>query len=131
MRLGGWSPATPNGSALPIKVTLESPYLSLRGGRVVVLSALALAAGCGGSSPDAMESGTEVTIEMPDGSLVTGRVVEPADEEEFYSRVLVGRTEGQVEFWHLTFQEYLAAAKLAVLDDCWDRMVVETSVALV
>ena len=52
-----------------------------RGRRVVVLSALALAAGCGGSPPDAVESGTEVTIEMPDGSLVTGRVVEPADEE--------------------------------------------------
>lgn len=35
------------------------------------------------------------------------------DEESLQSGLLVSRTEGEVEFWHLSFQEYLAALELA------------------
>ena len=37
------------------------------------------------------------------------------DDEELHSGILVSRMEGEVEFWHLTFQEYLAALELASL----------------
>lgn len=35
------------------------------------------------------------------------------DDEEKSSGIIVSRTHGQVEFWHLTFQEYLAALGLS------------------
>lgn len=47
------------------------------------------------------------------------------DEEALWSGILVSRSEGQVEFWHLTFQEYLAALELASEDDqedAWRRL---------
>jgi formylglycine-generating enzyme required for sulfatase activity len=45
------------------------------------------------------------------------------EDEELYSGLLVSRTEGEVEFWHLTFQEYLAARELSPLaDDRWKTL---------
>lgn len=44
------------------------------------------------------------------------------ENEELYSGVLVSRTAGEVEFWHLTFQEYLAALELAQDDEGWSRL---------
>ncbi len=41
------------------------------------------------------------------------------EEEELYSGVLVSRSAGEVEFWHLMFQEYLAALEIAGRDDGW------------
>lgn len=41
------------------------------------------------------------------------------EQEEMYSGIIVQRIPGQVEFWHLTFQEYLAADALAVSPDYW------------
>ena len=41
------------------------------------------------------------------------------EDEELHSGIVVSRTEGEVEFWHLTFQEYLAALGLSVRDDYW------------
>ncbi len=41
------------------------------------------------------------------------------EAEELYSGVLVSRAEGEVEFWHLMFQEYLAALELSNDEDCW------------
>ncbi len=38
-------------------------------------------------------------------------------EEELDSGLVVGRGERELQFWHLTFQEYLAARALAVRDD--------------
>ena len=42
--------------------------------------------------------------------------------EELLSGVLVSRTEGEVEFWHLTFQEYLAALELSQDEGWWSRL---------
>lgn len=42
------------------------------------------------------------------------------DEEALQSGLLVTRTEGEVEFWHLSFQEYLAALELAASGEYWD-----------
>ena len=42
------------------------------------------------------------------------------DEEALQSGLLVSRTEGEVEFWHLSFQEYLAALELATSGDYWE-----------
>ncbi len=44
------------------------------------------------------------------------------ENEELHSGVLVSRTEGEVEFWHLTFQEYLAALELSQAEDGWTRV---------
>ena len=41
------------------------------------------------------------------------------DKESVHSGLLVSRTDGEVEFWHLTFQEYLAALELRT-DGYWD-----------
>ncbi len=38
--------------------------------------------GCGGSGQGDLAPGAEITIEMPDGSLVTGRVAQPAVDEQ-------------------------------------------------
>lgn len=46
------------------------------------------------------------------------------EDEELYSGILVSRIEGEVEFWHLTFQEYLAALEIAARDDYWDRLAI-------
>ena len=35
------------------------------------------------------------------------------EDEELHSGIVVSRTEGELEFWHLTFQEYLAALGLS------------------
>jgi formylglycine-generating enzyme required for sulfatase activity len=43
------------------------------------------------------------------------------EDEELYSGLLVSRMEGEVEFWHLTFQEYLAATDIAAVD-YWTRI---------
>lgn len=42
------------------------------------------------------------------------------DDEALQSGLLVSRTEGEVEFWHLSFQEYLAALELASSGDYWE-----------
>ena len=42
------------------------------------------------------------------------------DEEALQSGLLVSRTEGEVELWHLSFQEYLAALELAAGADYWE-----------
>ncbi len=66
------------------------------------------------------------------GLLEAGRAVAPLlqtseaearaflDEESLQSGLLVSRTEGEVEFWHLSFQEYLAALELASGGDYWE-----------
>ncbi|MFK8015916.1 MAG: SUMF1/EgtB/PvdO family nonheme iron enzyme [Gammaproteobacteria bacterium] len=41
------------------------------------------------------------------------------EQEELHSGVLVSRTQGEVEFWHLMFQEYLAALALNRDEDWW------------
>jgi len=41
------------------------------------------------------------------------------DEEALQSGLLVTRTEGEVEFWHLAFQEYLAALELSTSGEHW------------
>lgn len=42
------------------------------------------------------------------------------DRESLQSGLLVSRSEGEVEFWHLSFQEYLAALELRTGDDYWE-----------
>jgi formylglycine-generating enzyme required for sulfatase activity len=42
------------------------------------------------------------------------------DQEALQSGLLVSRTEGEVEFWHLSFQEYLAALELATSGEYWE-----------
>ncbi len=42
--------------------------------------------------------------------------------ESLHSGLLVSRTDGEVEFWHLTFQEYLAAVDLAWSEDAWSAL---------
>ena len=44
------------------------------------------------------------------------------DDEQLYSGLVVSRAAGQIEFWHLTFQEYLAALGLSKRDDRWRRV---------
>jgi formylglycine-generating enzyme required for sulfatase activity len=44
------------------------------------------------------------------------------DDESLYSGLLVSRTDGEFEFWHLTFQEYLAALELAMGGDWWGHV---------
>ncbi len=44
------------------------------------------------------------------------------EDEELHSGILVSRLEGEVEFWHPTFAEYLAALGLAWDRDCWERL---------
>lgn len=44
------------------------------------------------------------------------------EHEELHSGVLVGRRKGEVEFWHPTFAEYLAAEALASEPDGWARL---------
>jgi formylglycine-generating enzyme required for sulfatase activity len=44
------------------------------------------------------------------------------EDEELHSGILVSRIEGEVEFWHPTFGEYLAALALAWEPDYWQRV---------
>ena len=44
------------------------------------------------------------------------------DAESLLSGVLVSRIEGEVEFWHLTFQEYLAALELSTRSTYWENV---------
>jgi formylglycine-generating enzyme required for sulfatase activity/DNA polymerase III delta prime subunit len=44
------------------------------------------------------------------------------EDEELHSGILVSRIEGEVEFWHPTFGEYLAALGLAWEPDYWERI---------
>jgi formylglycine-generating enzyme required for sulfatase activity len=44
------------------------------------------------------------------------------DREALLSGVLVSRSEGEFEFWHLTFQEYLAAVELYQDEERWPRI---------
>ncbi|MCB1036614.1 MAG: SUMF1/EgtB/PvdO family nonheme iron enzyme, partial [Acidobacteria bacterium] len=46
------------------------------------------------------------------------------EEETVHSGLLVSHTEGEVEFWHLTFQEYLTALELAASGD-WRHLAEE------
>ncbi len=48
------------------------------------------------------------------------RALEFLENESLHSGLLVSRTEGEVEFWHLTFQEYLAALELAMGGEYWE-----------
>jgi formylglycine-generating enzyme required for sulfatase activity len=59
--------------------------------------------------------------------------VSPREAEEFledealHSGLLVSRAEGEIEFWHLSFEEYLAAVQLVALqiaegDDPWTHV---------
>jgi formylglycine-generating enzyme required for sulfatase activity/predicted phosphodiesterase len=50
------------------------------------------------------------------------RAHEFIEDEELYSGILVSRTEGEAEFWHPTFGEYLAAVALARKPDYWERI---------
>jgi formylglycine-generating enzyme required for sulfatase activity/predicted phosphodiesterase len=50
------------------------------------------------------------------------RGLEFVEDEELYSGILVSRLEGEVEFWHPTFAEYLAALALALQPVYWDRI---------
>lgn len=66
------------------------------------------------------------------GMVEAGRAVAPVlqaeenrarvflEEESLYSGLLVSRTDGEVEFWHLSFQEYLAALELATGGEYWE-----------
>ncbi len=47
------------------------------------------------------------------------------EDETLFSGLLVSQTAGEVEFWHLTFQEYLAALELASTGD-WRELPEET-----
>ncbi len=44
------------------------------------------------------------------------------EHETLLSGLLVSRSEGEVEFWHLVFQEFLAAVELEQADDRWPRI---------
>jgi len=44
------------------------------------------------------------------------------ENEELHSGLLVSRVEGEVEFWHLTFQEFLAALHLSLHEGYWDEI---------
>lgn len=44
------------------------------------------------------------------------------EDESIHSGLLVSRIEGEIEFWHSTFQEYLAALELSTRDDYWGRI---------
>ena len=49
------------------------------------------------------------------------------DDEALCSGLLVSRTEGEIEFWHLSFEEHLAASQLVALqlatgEDYWSRI---------
>ena len=65
--------------------------------------------------------GVQRTLDRRDAAKVVAPVlsVKPKEAEDFLeneelvSGLLVSRTEGEVEFWHLTFQEYLAALELS------------------
>jgi len=50
------------------------------------------------------------------------RAVAFLEDEELHSGILVSRGRGQVEFWHLTFQEYLAALEIASMTDYWGEI---------
>ena len=41
------------------------------------------------------------------------------EQEELNSGIVVCRSEGEIEFWHFTFQEYLAALELANDTETW------------
>lgn len=74
------------------------------------------------------EEGVQRSLGMADA----GRAVAPVlqaeegeargflEEESLHSGLLVSRTEGEVEFWHLSFQEYLAALELATGGGYWE-----------
>jgi hypothetical protein len=74
------------------------------------------------------EEGVQRSLGLPEA----GRAVAPLlqasepearaflDEEALQSGLLVSRTEGEVELWHLAFQEYLAALELATAGDYWE-----------
>lgn len=76
------------------------------------------------------EEGVQRSFGLPDA----GRAVAPVlqvgedearaflDAEALQSGLLVSRTEGEVEFWHLSFQEYLAALELATGGESWDAL---------
>jgi formylglycine-generating enzyme required for sulfatase activity/predicted MPP superfamily phosphohydrolase len=44
------------------------------------------------------------------------------DDEALHSGLLVSRRQGEVEFSHLTFQEYLAALEISYLDERWPEI---------
>ena len=50
------------------------------------------------------------------------RAIDFIEDETLHSGLLVSRTEGEVEFWHITFQEYLAAREITELDNTWERL---------
>ncbi len=57
--------------------------------------------------------------------VLLGEAIDPADfldQEALWSGVLVSRSAGEVEFWHLSFQEYLAALELRRDRDYWSTL---------
>ena len=55
-------------------------------------------------------------VVVPILSVTGNEAIAFLEDEEVYSHLLVSRLEGQVEFWHLTFQEYLVALHLSRRD---------------
>jgi len=62
--------------------------------------------------------------EVVAGVLAVGQVEAKAflESETLHSGLLVSQTEGEVEFWHLTFQEFLAALELATGREYWESI---------
>ncbi len=76
------------------------------------------------------EEGVQRTIGLADAAQAAAPILAVAkeearaflDAESLHSGLLVSREEGELEFWHLTFQEYLAALDLAMGGDYWDEI---------
>jgi formylglycine-generating enzyme required for sulfatase activity len=51
------------------------------------------------------------------------QAIEYLENEELLSGLLVSRSEGEVEFWHLTFQEYLAALEISQAEEQWWELI--------
>jgi formylglycine-generating enzyme required for sulfatase activity len=76
------------------------------------------------------EEGVQRSLGLPEASRAVAPLLQVEeevalaflDEEALQSGLLVSRTEGEVEFWHLSFQEYLAALELATGGDYWELL---------
>lgn len=74
------------------------------------------------------DEGVQRSLGLPEAGRAVAPVLQASeaqaqaflDEEALQSGLLVSRTEGEVEFWHLCFQEYLAALELATSGDYWE-----------
>ena len=74
------------------------------------------------------EEGVQRSFGLPEASRAVAPILQVEevaaksflDEESLQSGLLVSRSEGEVELWHLSFQEYLAALELATGGDYWE-----------